>query len=647
MCPVVSQRILGLRASNKLHTPYLIIDGTQTVGAQPIDVQALQPDMLAASVHKWMLSPYGCSLLYLHPKHHDTWGPLDYNDRSRIGNDESEWVESGYMVAGSSEDGHVGYPMEFKFGASRLGSGGRPNPIVLPMVEAALTALTSKFDLIQLEKYLRGLGDYLEECMYRGESCVAGEYTSIGLKMMPAERRSCNIISVSLHHALNISPSSMVRRLKQSGIVVVARQGFIRISPHVFITKDHMLRLFGAMRDVIMSTGKCTIQSTPSMIIVPYIRRKRVLLVGGSGWLGQYLCRALLHPSSLFPAFGDDSCEIHVTYNSTSPKFLPYHQCHKLNLAATTSSSVDTTSYYEDKDRSVLNSCAWSIDALIEWLRPDVVVHLAAQSSPVKCESDPAAALALNCPQALTTAIKAKCPECLLIYTSTDLVYDGQHAPYAPTSPFHLTAEPSTTYGRTKLAFEKEVVNLQRGIVLRLSNMVGGGYVFSAPTGGGGMKFLQWIQKSFLRKERISLKHDEIRSFVSVLDVVNLIQHISHKYLTDCLTNDHQCWTQRVYNVGGTFPMSRLDFARCVARANGSDICCQGDESSLVVDSNDCASNSVIHPWEVISVSSEMMNMSPPFPPRNVGMDSSLTTLHFNTEFSDLKECMPRLLDML
>jgi dTDP-4-dehydrorhamnose reductase len=638
---VISQLMQRIRTANGSASPYLIVDGTQTVGVQPIDVQALQPDMLAASVHKWMLSPYGCSLIYLHPKHHDAWTPLDKNDRSRVGNDENEWVENGYMSlgTGTGDSRPVGYPIEFNFGAARIGSGGRPNPILLPMIQSALSALVSEFDLTELEAYLRGLGDCLEECVYRGESCVAGEFTSIGLKMIPAIRRSCNIISVYLHPALNVSPGSMVQKLKQQGIIVAARQRFIRISPHVFSTRAHMQQLYQAMRDIITTTGTRA-SSVATLLEVPYIRKKKILLIGGSGWLGQYLCRSLLHPAAQYSAFSDDSCEIHVTYNSTSPKFLPYDQCHKLDLAANDLSAVDMASYYKQGDRSVSHTVCWSVNALIQWLLPDVIVHMAAQSSPVKCESDPAAALALNCPTALVTAIKTHCPLSLLIYTSTDLVYDGQSPPYAPTSPRRLPSSPSTTYGRTKLAFEQEVVSLPKGIVLRLSNMVGGGYVFSAPSGGGGMKFLQWVQTSFLRKERVSLKNDEVRSFVSVMDVVQLIHQISDMYLTGCLSSDHPCWTQRVYNVGGGVPMSRLDFAQCVARANGSEICLHGEEK---------VASSVMHPWEVISVSSDEMNKSPPFPPRNVSMDISLTTKHFGIEFVDLNDCkcMQKLLDLL
>ena len=39
--------------------PFLIVDGTQSIGAQPFDVAEVQPDFVACSVHKWLCCPYG------------------------------------------------------------------------------------------------------------------------------------------------------------------------------------------------------------------------------------------------------------------------------------------------------------------------------------------------------------------------------------------------------------------------------------------------------------------------------------------------------------------------------------------------------------------------------------------------------------
>jgi selenocysteine lyase/cysteine desulfurase len=36
----------------------LVLDATQSIGAAPFDVAAVQPDFLAAGAYKWLLGPY-------------------------------------------------------------------------------------------------------------------------------------------------------------------------------------------------------------------------------------------------------------------------------------------------------------------------------------------------------------------------------------------------------------------------------------------------------------------------------------------------------------------------------------------------------------------------------------------------------------
>merc|ERR1712216_794100 len=43
----------------------LVVDGSQSVGAVPFDIQRTPVDFLAASVHKWMFGGYGLSCMYV------------------------------------------------------------------------------------------------------------------------------------------------------------------------------------------------------------------------------------------------------------------------------------------------------------------------------------------------------------------------------------------------------------------------------------------------------------------------------------------------------------------------------------------------------------------------------------------------------
>ncbi|MGI9180346.1 MAG: aminotransferase class V-fold PLP-dependent enzyme [Longimicrobiaceae bacterium] len=101
----------------------LVIDGTQSVGALPFDIERIRPDALVVTGYKWLLGPYGMGLAYFGPRY-DGGVPLEENWIGRLG----------------SEDfaGLTRYRVEYQPGALRYDVGERSNPILLPMLIAAL-----------------------------------------------------------------------------------------------------------------------------------------------------------------------------------------------------------------------------------------------------------------------------------------------------------------------------------------------------------------------------------------------------------------------------------------------------------------------------------------------------------------------------
>ncbi len=64
----------------------LILDGTQSIGAVPFDVQEVNPDALVCAGYKWLLGPYGIALLYVGKQFHDGI-PLEENWVTRDGSE--------------------------------------------------------------------------------------------------------------------------------------------------------------------------------------------------------------------------------------------------------------------------------------------------------------------------------------------------------------------------------------------------------------------------------------------------------------------------------------------------------------------------------------------------------------------------------
>jgi len=188
-------------------------------------------------------------------------------------------------------------------------------------------------------------------------------------------------------------------------------------------------------------------------------------------------------------------------------------------------------------------------------LRPAAIVHTAALTSTGICERDPEAAERANVSAtrnlveaareiagALDTASKNRPP--YLIFTSTDLVFDGEAAPYREDSP----TSPVMRYGQTKVAAEKIVLDYEGPrTVLRPAILYG----LPAP---GRPSFLEWIAGPLRRGEKVTLFTDEWRTPVRIEDVVEVIARL---LATPC---------NGMLHCGGADRLSRLEMGEIVAR---------------------------------------------------------------------------------
>jgi dTDP-4-dehydrorhamnose reductase len=100
---------------------------------------------------------------------------------------------------------------------------------------------------------------------------------------------------------------------------------------------------------------------------------------------------------------------------------------------------------------------------------PDAVIHAAAISSAEAARRDRAGSETVNVGATQLLASWAKEHDRRLVYTSTDLVFDGQKSWYKEDDPAH----PVLVYGQTKYAAEQFVVAAPRGLVARLSLLYG------------------------------------------------------------------------------------------------------------------------------------------------------------------------------
>ncbi|MEN8183845.1 MAG: SDR family oxidoreductase [Myxococcota bacterium] len=91
-----------------------------------------------------------------------------------------------------------------------------------------------------------------------------------------------------------------------------------------------------------------------------------------------------------------------------------------------------------------------AIREAVRLARPDRVLHAAALSSLAGCEAAPEQAAAVN---EVAAGVLAEAVGGALLFVSTDLVFDGDGAPYRASDP----PRPRGVYGRTKAAGEERV----------------------------------------------------------------------------------------------------------------------------------------------------------------------------------------------
>lgn len=194
-----------------------VIDATQSIGAMPFDVAALNPDFVTCSAYKWLLSPDQTGYLYVAPRHLDG-EPVEHNHASRIG--------AGPMTHGP------GYGDRFKPGARRYDQGAADAMIHMPMAVAAMDQL--------LAWGVPEIGAYLAPIIDR----IADQAEMRGWSVPPKAHRSPHFIGLSVPHPI---VSDLDVRLARENVYLSLRDGRVRIAPHLFNRMEQVEGLFAAL----------------------------------------------------------------------------------------------------------------------------------------------------------------------------------------------------------------------------------------------------------------------------------------------------------------------------------------------------------------------------------------------------------------
>ena len=206
----------------------LALDLTQTLGAAPIAVgpheHACDATFVACSVHKHLYSPYGASLFYCARRHQARLQPLERHERQV-----RDWPDAD-ATGESLFDPDTGYPAVSWADMRKADAGGRPNPVLMPALQASLELVVA-WGPSRIADYVAPLAQVVEDAALAAGFHVARPRVAhiVGLRPPAGSRLP--------------SARALAARLASVGVVVSVRCGVLRVSFGVFNTLDDAARL--------------------------------------------------------------------------------------------------------------------------------------------------------------------------------------------------------------------------------------------------------------------------------------------------------------------------------------------------------------------------------------------------------------------
>lgn len=196
----------------------LLIDGTQSVGALPFNIQNIQPDVLVCAGYKWLMGPYSFGMAYYGP-YFDQGKPIEENWINRL----------------NSEDfaGLVNYAVEYQPGALRYEVGEHSNFILAPMMLEALQQI-NEWNPKNIQEYCSKISKKPIDLLRTNGFWVEDE-----------KYRAHHLFGIRLPAGKDIK--KIKNSLKRKKISVSYRGDAIRVAPHVYNQEKELMNLAFAL----------------------------------------------------------------------------------------------------------------------------------------------------------------------------------------------------------------------------------------------------------------------------------------------------------------------------------------------------------------------------------------------------------------
>ena len=196
---------------------FFFVDAIQGLGAFPLDVRAMNIQAWAADGHKWLLGPEGQGLLYVEK----SWQEL------------IEPVEFGWTTVAGYND-YASRDMTLRPDAGRYECG-TLNTIGLFGLRASLE-LILEAGVEKIAPAVQALTDQVAEGAVR-----------LGYEVLGPARTPGNTSGIICIRHPQIDARLVHSRLREQGFLTSPRQGWVRISPHFYVSPSDIDAMLGAL----------------------------------------------------------------------------------------------------------------------------------------------------------------------------------------------------------------------------------------------------------------------------------------------------------------------------------------------------------------------------------------------------------------
>ncbi|MBI3664786.1 MAG: aminotransferase class V-fold PLP-dependent enzyme [Acidobacteria bacterium] len=195
------------------------LDATQGLGALRLDVSRVQADVVAAHGYKWLLTPAGIGFAYVRPEVREWLEPCVYSWRSH-----KDWRQVDVLHHG---------PPELPAEAQKYEGGLQNFPGIYAM--GAVLEMMLELGPAEIEKRVKELGECCREVLRKaGARLLCDRLSYYDSPILAAEFPGADA-------------SRLAVELRKQKVVVAARHGYLRVSPHFFNSEEDLERLGAAL----------------------------------------------------------------------------------------------------------------------------------------------------------------------------------------------------------------------------------------------------------------------------------------------------------------------------------------------------------------------------------------------------------------